>query len=129
MTKITRIYGNEPAQQFSKVDLEPYKNPKRNIYEVTVKHMHGDADYYTTDVHDFKNQQKMLKFVNFLMRCMAAYPNGMGGEDRFDHIDGFSSYEHHLHRDNQYYDGHATPISVDVVYYDGESVKWDAIIS
>jgi hypothetical protein len=41
--------------------------------------MHGDADNYTTDVSDFSAEDKMLDFANFILRCMVAYPNGMGG--------------------------------------------------
>ena len=126
MAKFTHSYLETKAQQFSKVELQPYENPKRGLYEVTVVHMHGDADNFTTDVHDFKSKDKMLDFVNFILRCMVAYPHGMGGDDRYDHIEGCDKYnEEYLHLDNEVCLGHATPWKLDVVYYDNDSVKWD----
>ena len=91
--------------------------------------MHGDADHYTTEIVDFKTENKMLDFVNFILRCMVAYPNGMGGDDRFDHIKGYAKYEEWLYRDNEYCEGHATPNTMDIVHYDSDSVKWDVDLS
>jgi hypothetical protein len=127
--KFNHVYRETKAQQFTKSELKPYKNPKQKTFEVTVVHMHGDADNYTTDVHDFKAEDKMLDFVNFILRCMVAYPNGMGGDDRFDEVEGCDRYEDYLHRDNDCLDGHATPDAMDIVYFDADSVKWDVELS
>lgn len=110
--------------QFTKSELKIFKNPKQDNYEVTVVHMHGDADYYTTDVHDFSFEQEMLDFVNFLHRCIALYPRGMGGDDGYWEVEGYHKYEDYLHQDNEYCGGHATPQTITTVYYDIHSVKW-----
>ena len=125
MSKFSRSYRETKAQQFTKTELQPFKNPKRNTYEVTVKHMHGDADHYTTDISDFSSEDEMLDFTNFILRCMVAYPNGMGGDDRYDRVEGCDKYEEYLFQDNEYCGGHASPDTMEIVYYDSGSVKWD----
>ena len=113
-------------KQFTTLKLQPCQSLKVSTYEVTVVHMHGDADNYTTDVHDFDSSSEMLDFVNFIYRCMALYPHGMGGDDGYWKVEGYDQFGDYLHQDNEVCDGHATPETPKVVYYDAQSVKWDA---
>lgn len=125
-------YRKGKLQQFTKSALRPYKIPKytkHSTYEVKVIHMHGDADRYTTDINDFSLPSEMLDFVNFILRCMAAYPNGMGGDDRYDHIKDYDKYEESLFSDNECFDGHASPNEMEIIYYDSQSIKWDVKLS
>jgi hypothetical protein len=127
MPKFKQMYHDQDKlQQFTHCELQPYKNPKRGTYEVTVIHMHGDADHYTTNVSDFSTRDidKMLKYVNFILRCMVAYPNGMGGDDGYWDIEGYEEHEEYFYQDNESCDGHASPDSMEIVYYDVNSVKF-----
>lgn len=67
----------------------------------------------------------MLDFVNFILRCMTAYPNGMGGDDSYAHIEGHKKYQDYLHPNNPYCDGEATPKIMEVFYYDKNGTKLD----
>lgn len=119
----TRRYRVKTATQItsvSEVTVKPIK--KRDIYEIVVKHMHGDANFYTTDDH-LRDEEGMIRMVNFFLRCMAAYPNGMGGDDRFDHVQDYEEFENYLYRDNEYCNGHATPDTIIVYYYNADGVK------
>jgi hypothetical protein len=45
---------------------------------------------------------------------------------RYDHVEGCDKYEaEYLFQDNEVCDGHATPDTMEIVYYDSDSVKWD----
>lgn len=108
-----------------------------NTYEVTVIHMHGDADNYTTDVNFFDLEGKlkngytdeedygeaMIELINFLLACKAKYPNGMGGDDGYWDVEGYEKYEDFLFSDNDCCEGHATPESITVFFYDEIGVK------
>ena len=131
MTIFNRIYGDEdlPVLTSAFVVNDPLVNVKRKVFEVSVTHMHGDADYYSHSVHDFNNATDLLEFVNFMLKCMYAYPNGMRGDARYDHIEGYDKWSNVFYSDNEHWDGHASINKISVVYYDAEGVAHDAHLS
>lgn len=117
---------------------------KTNQYELIVKWMFGDADTYETDVfHVMKHDEELLiGFINFLLRCMAAYPGGMGGSSDFQHVEGFTTYvvNYDIDEDDpdaqdestifleegwphQEYAGVGSPDTVSLCFYDENGIK------
>ena len=113
-----------------------------NMYEVQVEFMEGDADGYKTHTIMFKNDGKatdhMIDFLNFLGRCVVAYPNGKGGCDDYTHVDEYSRFicdelDDHMVYDPEYtevtswhtHDGYTSSFkSARVFFYDSDGRKF-----
>ena len=70
-------------------------NPlKTNQYELKVKFMFGDADAYDTETYYIIKEQEtlMIDFINFLLRCMSAFPNGMRSCDARRSVPGYDIF-------------------------------------
>jgi len=116
---------------------------KTNKYELQVKFMFGDADGYDTETYYFSENDEthMIGFINFILRCMSAYPSGMGGSDDFTHVEGFDTYvtDYDIDEDdedaqdeslvvmedwpNQEYMGVGAPDTITLFFYDENGVK------
>lgn len=146
MTEVfTRHYHRRNAIQIDSVTpgSKITKPVKTNKYELQVKYMFGDADGYDTETYYFPKDQEphMIGFINFVLRCMSAYPSGMGGSDDFTHVEGYNTYVPNYDIDeddpdaqdealivmedwpNQEYAGIGAPDTITLFFYDEDGVK------
>jgi len=118
---------------FTLVGTKPIeaRKTKKKVYEVTVTHMHGDADFYSTDKQTFKNHKDMLDYVNFMYRCMNEFTHGMGGDDGYWEVEGYDKYGDHLYKEDPHgcVDGHATVDGIEIFYFDENGYKLDVVLS
>lgn len=140
----TRHYHTDAVVQIDSVTpgSKISKPLKTNQYELKVKFMFGDADAYDTETYYFPKDQEqhLIGFINFMLRCMSAYPSGMSGSDDFTHVEGYNTYvsNYELEDDelqdeslmcmedgwpNQEYMGIGAPDNITLFFYDEDGVK------
>lgn len=127
----TKNYNNKTIKEIQGFKLGEPKIEKVNIIELTCKFMHGDADYYTTEKLEFsldgESKDGDINFkesINFLLRCMAAFPCGMGGNDGYWDVDGWcDEWAEIFPADNESCDGHASPDTITAFYYNENGIK------
>ena len=69
--------------------------PVKNGFYIEITFMFGDADgYQTEEMGPFSNEELPLlcDALDTINRCMIAYPNGRGGGDTYNHVDGFEKW-------------------------------------
>lgn len=72
---------------------DPVHHPK-DVFVAHVTFKHGDADGRTTRKITFHRNQidLLLDFLRFCERCSREYPNGRGGYEGYDHIEGYDRW-------------------------------------
>lgn len=110
---------------------------KQYVFELTF--MIGDADGYPTETVVFNEGQEdeVVRFANFISRCMVAYPHGKGGYDNFEHIEDYARYIedfepeeeceqlHVLHWPMQDYEFYSSPNKMELYYYNESGTKFN----
>lgn len=144
MSMITRRGSRKESQQITHLTVSKAvgdKNP-RDTYQVNIRVMFGDADFYDTLNLQFGSYElpELIDFLNFLKSEVAtAYPNGRGGSDYYESVvpswaTWFGYDEHEGNVGGRFCDewpanwdmgGEATLESVDVVYYDAEGKAFE----
>ena len=125
----SEIYPTEPVAN---------SNPK-NMYEVKINVMYGDADFYEDLKFQFtvNEERELLSFLTFLKQKVApAYSNGRGGDDRYSSVvEGWNDwfgYDEETEKSGKFADGwpanwgiggEATLENVDVTYFSTEGVQ------
>lgn len=89
------IYRNIDFTPITEVSIRDKVEPLfRDKYVVCVEFMFGDADGFEELFVPFEWRQEelMIEFLQFLQRCSAAYPNGKRGYDDYCHVDGYDKW-------------------------------------
>lgn len=123
--KIVGTYRVTTPKVINSIRLGDMNRQPLDCYEVKITFMEGDADGYQYKTIRFKNDGKqtdhMIEFLNFLARCSVAYPNGKGGYDGFDHVDGYEKFVDWEFCDTDYdYDPKYTQLMNWPRFYDGD---------
>ena len=99
-------------------------------FQMEIEFMHGDGDSYTTRVVDFgPDIVPNWKLIEFLKRCKAAYPHGMGGNDGYWDVEGYKEFGGHEDEpffpgSSPYCDGHANLQSFEIFWYNEFGSKY-----
>lgn len=78
-----------------RIMAKPVDLKYKECFVVEVEAMYGDADGYgEVEVSGFKrdcekSKEHMEDLIKTLERMLKAYPNGRGGYDDYDHVEGF----------------------------------------
>jgi hypothetical protein len=59
----------------------------------------------------------------------APHWTGYDNKEKDGVVEGYDNYQDHFFSDNESCDGHASPNTMKIVYYDSDSVKWDVKLS
>ena len=125
----TYISNTEPVT-YSEVSISSdklRKNKDLDVYELHVKFMHGDADWYTYSKFTYKNNaegiQKLIGHGSFLHSCMLNPPNG--GDEGYWDVPGYDKFgEGNMPSDSEWTDGHASLVGFGVIYIDKNGVEY-----
>ena len=72
--------------------LKSKKNPT-NMFKVYIEFMYGDADGYGHEELLIKKDNPYLeRFLIFLDDCIKLYPEGKGGYEGFDEVEGYDIF-------------------------------------
>lgn len=110
-------------------------------YEVSIRVMHGDADYYETVTtgpfftHELEDLEYLLQT---LLRMQQAYPDGRGADDGYEEVEGYLDWfelgsvrtEPYLERKDIWIPSDVngtvgTPVAVSIVYYDMDHIPFN----
>ena len=130
-----RYSANAVAPTFTGVTITDTlvrkEEKKRDIFELDVSYMHGDADYDEEETYQYENteegRKKLVEHCTFLAKCVTKFPHGMGGDDGYWDVEGYDEYgDDYIPRDNEHCVGHASVESFGVVYIDENGVEFEA---
>ncbi|MDF2534010.1 MAG: hypothetical protein K0R18_167 [Bacillales bacterium] len=99
----------------------------KNVYEIKVNIMHGDADHYEDLTFHLETEDEVNQYIDLLDRMEAEYPHGRGGGDDYDHLDGFNEllgddWPGDVTSDSMY---QASMDGYVVTYYDENGVEYE----
>lgn len=121
--KLYHVYHTTEVHTYSKLKVGDVVKPEhKNEFEVRIKFMHGDADGYTWDSLYTEDGKEALNALNFLARCLVAFPNGMGGQDDYSKVQGYEEFEDLIPWDITCCDGSASVETVELFYYNSRGL-------
>lgn len=90
VSEIVSAHGIGPTVDVIGVLIQEPVRHSKDVFIAHVTFMHGDADGWTTRKITFRRNQidLLLDFLRFCERCSREYPNGRGGYEGYDHIEG-----------------------------------------
>lgn len=137
MSKLRNIQPNLPSSTtniepivYSVISINPNKLRKDkdlDVYELHVKFMHGDADWYTDGKFVYKNNkdgiEKLTGHGSFLHACMLSPPDG--GDEGYWDVPGYDKFgDGKIPSDSEWTDGQAMIVNFGVIYIDSNGVEY-----
>lgn len=116
-------------------DLPVRNKPQlRNIMELDVSYMHGDADYYTNRTYQYPNSESgindIIDHVNFLTACKAKYQfTGCDCDGNYQDVPGYERFGADIPANSEYSSiGEAEPVEFGAVYVDKDGIEYPIIL-